>query len=351
MQGKRYFKALEVWKEEPQKFTGKPKIPGYAENRNLVKYNNQAYSRRELKKRKLVNPSITNIWVSAHPAITVDNLCEIRLVPLVGCYVIEIVYEVEETRITQQSEIVAAIDLGLDNLATVAFNVPQLQPFIINGKPLKAVNQWWNKQKACLQSLLPEGQHSSKRIEAITRKRNCYVEHYLHNASKTLVTELLRLGVSKVAIGKNQDWKRNVNLGRVNNQKFVQIPYNKFIDLLTYKMKAVGIEVVVSEESYTSKASFLDWDSIPTYDPEATEQPKFSGKRVKRAWYKAADGTLIHADVNGAYNIGRKVVPTAFAHLKSIVQRDRGWPVVQPRRITPVSRTELRSVLTLLKTA
>lgn len=346
-----YFKALEDWKQEPEKFTGKPKIPGYAENRNLVKYNNQAYSKKELKKGKRVHPSMSNIWVPAHPPITVDNLCEVRLVPKVGCYVIEIVYEVETAEIIQQNERVAAIDLGLDNLATVVFNVTQLQPFIINGKPLKAANQWRNKQKAWLQGLLPEGQHSSKRIEAITRKRNCYVDHYLHNASRTMVTELLKRGVSKVVIGKNADWKRNVNLGRVNNQQFVQIPYNKFIDLLTYKLNVAGIEVAVEEESYTSKASFLDWDSIPTYDPEVTEKPKFSGKRVKRSWYKASARTLIHADVNGAYNIGRKVIPTAFAHLQQIVARDSGCLVVHPRRITPVPRTKLRSVLTLLKTA
>ncbi|MGG6294994.1 RNA-guided endonuclease InsQ/TnpB family protein [Leptolyngbya sp. AN02str] len=227
---------------------------------------------------------------------------------------VEIVYEVDEPVVVRSpSTIVAAIDLGLDNLATVVFNDLGIQPFIINGKPLKSVNQQWNKEKSRLQSLLPEGQHTSHRIEAITRKRNCYIDHYLHNATKRIVEECVEVGVAKVVIGKNPDWKREANLGRVNNQKFVQIPYNKFVDQLTYKLEAVGIQVVVDEESYTSKASFLDWDIIPTYTSGVKGNYKFSGKRIARSWYKTADGTLIHADQNAAYNIGRKVVPTAFA--------------------------------------
>ena len=144
-------------------------------------------------------------------------------------------------------------------------------------------------------------------------------------------------------IGKNPDWKREANLGRVNKQKFVQIPYNKFVDQLTYKLEAMGIQVVVDEESYTSKASFLDWDMIPTYTPGVKGNYKFSGKRIARSWYKAADGTLIHADQNAAYNIGRKVVPTAFAHLQQIVAKDRGCLVVHPRRITPIKSSSARS--------
>lgn len=346
-----YFKALLAYREEPEKFTGQPQIPGYkdTDGRNLVKYNNQAYSKKLLKIKQVVNPSRTGIMIPVQ-GITPDNLIEVRLVPKYGYYVVEIVYEVPETsEFSVRSEIVGAIDLGVDNLATIVFNQPRLQPFIINGKPLKSVNQWWNKHKAWLHSLLPEGQHTSKRIEALTRKRNSYVENYLHNATKRLVEEFLKIGVTKVVIGKNSDWKRGSNLGKKNNQKFVQIPYNKLIDQLTYKLEAVGISVVVSEESYTSKASFLDWDNIPTYDSESKEKPSFSGKRIKRAWYKAADGTLINADVNGAFNIGRKVVPTAFAHLKQIVQRDRGCLVVQPRRITPVFRSLLRSAPELLQ--
>lgn len=336
-----YFKTLKQYQENPAQFTGKPQIPGYkdTEGRNLVKYNKQAYYRKLLNQEGIVRPSMTEIMIPVK-ALDAKTLDEIRLVPKYGYYVIEIVYEVPDVETASNDEVVAAMDLGVDNLATVVFNHPQLAPFIINGKPLKSANQWWNKRKSWLQSLLSEGQHTSKQIEAITIKRNCYVDNYLHHASKVIVEQCLQAGVTKVVIGKNAHWKREVNLGRVNNQKFVQIPYNKFIDLLQYKLSAEAIEVVVAEESYTSKSSFLDWDNIPTYDPQTIDKPSFSGKRIKRAWYKSQSGTLIHADVNAAYNIGRKVVPTAFSSLKEIVARDRGCLVVQPRRITPVSRVK-----------
>jgi len=348
-----YFKALAAYRENPAAFTGMPQIPGYLEQdgRNLVKYNTQAYYRKELDKHSVICPSKTSLRIPVK-GINRDNLVETRIVPKYGFYVVEIVYEVDEPIFVESpSAIVAAIDLGLDNLATVVFNDPEIQPFIINGNPLKSVNQQWNKEKSWLQSLLPENQHTSHRIEAITRKRNCYVDHYLHNATKRVVEECVKVGVSKVVIGKNPDWKREANLGRVNNQKFVQIPYNKFVDQLTYKLEAVGIQVVVDEESYTSKASFLDWDIIPTYTPSVKGTYKFSGKRIARSWYKAADGTLIHADQNAAYNIGRKVVPTAFAHLQQIVARDRGCLVVHPRRITPIKPSSARSKVGVAQTS
>lgn len=113
-------------------------------------------------------------------------------------------------------------------------------------------------------------------------------------------------------MGKNPLWKQQVELGRKNNQTFVQIPHARFIDILTYKAKRVGIDVVFVEESYTSKASFLDLDTLPTYDPERTEKPRFSGKREKRGLYRASDGRRIHADINGSYNILRKAFPNSF---------------------------------------
>lgn len=357
-----YFASLKQWKLMPEKFTGRPSIPDYVEFRNLLKYNAQAYSRQALKQQRVLCPSMTQIEIPAPPVMTADNLCEIRLVPQVGCYVVEVVYEVEIPDLQSVPNPIlpqrlAAIDLGLDNLMTVVFNDPTVRPFIINGKPLKSVNQWWNKQKAHLQSLLPVGQKTSHRIEAITRKRNCYVDHYLHCAAKTLVEQCQALGVSKVIIGKNPDWKREVNLGRINNQKFTAIPYNKLIDLCRYKLAAAGIELVVEEESFTSKASFLDWDSIPTYTPKGSNKHRFSGKRISRSWYKSQNGLCWGADINAGFNIGRKVVPNAFAHFEALVARDRGCPsfeeffrvVVHPRRITPVCRANSRSAQALLK--
>ncbi len=227
----------------------------------------------------------------------------------------------------------AAIDIGLDNLATITFNDPAIQPIAVNGKPLKAVNQWMNKKVARLRSQLGFG--TSRRVQNIFRNRNNFVHTYLHACSRLIVNQLLALGVTQIAIGKNEQWKSKINIGRRNNQSFVQIPHTKFIAMLTSKLEAVGIKVIVGEESYTSKASFLDWDNIPTYTPGSNNPQKFSGQRLRTKEYRAKDGTKIHADVNGSFNIGRKVIPNSFDSLKLIVERNRGCVVAHPRRISP----------------
>jgi putative transposase len=139
--------------------------------------------------------------------------------------------------------------------------------------------------------------------------------HYLHTASRRIIELLVAQGVGTLVLGKNPFWKTRVELGKKNNQEFVQIPHAKFLELLTYKAQAVGIRVMVTEESYTSQASFLDLDVLPSYDPsqgaEQEEQLHFSGRRDGR-WYRVKGRAPIHSDVNGSYNIGRKVVPTAF---------------------------------------
>ncbi|MEC4816210.1 MAG: zinc ribbon domain-containing protein [Scytonema sp. PMC 1069.18] len=156
-----------------------------------------------------------------------------------------------------------------------------------------------------------------------------------------IVDELVKTGVTLVAIGKNEQWKTSINIGKRNNQAFTQIPHARFIEMLTYKLEKVGITVKVGEESFTSKASLIDWDIIPTFDRNNKVKHKFSGKRVQRAWYISKDGFRIHADVNGAFNIGRKVIPNSFSCLQEIVERDRGCLVVHPRRITPLFYREV----------
>src|SRR5262249_7615882 len=144
-------------------------------------------------------------------------------------------------------------------------------------------------------------------------------------ASRRLIDLLVAEGIGLLCIGKNPLWKQEMNLGKRTNQSFVSIPHARFIEMLTYKAELVGIRVMITEESYTSKASFLDADLLPVFDP-AQPTPTFSGKRVKRGLYRAADGTPLNADVNGAYNIIRKVAPEAFA------QGSRGC-VVHPVRL------------------
>ncbi|MCL6752818.1 transposase [Nostoc sp. CCCryo 231-06] len=332
-----YYAALKAYKVEPSKFTGKPKPPSYVDEKNLVKFNNQAVGKKEFNKGWVV-PSMSPIKIPAKPGLEFEDLCEVRIIPGAGCFVVEIVYEIKEHSeffCSLNPQLSAAIDIGLDNLATIVFNDPTIQPIAINGKPLKSANQFYNKQVAKFRAFLPNGKGKSRRIANIVRNRNHFVDSYLHQSTKMIVDEFLRLGVTHVSIGKNEQWKTHLDLGKRTNQNFTQIPHAKFIKMLTYKLEKVGITVKLSEESYTSRASALDWDIIPTYQPNNKIKHVFSGRRVKRAWYVSKDGLKIHADVNGAFNIGRKSNPEGFDCLKSIL-RDRGCLVVHPRRITPL---------------
>ncbi len=154
----------------------------------------------------------------------------------------------------------------------------------------------------------------TKQMERITNKRNRRINHYLHAASKSIIDFLVEQGVGTVMVGKNPLWKQEAGMGKRNNQNFVQIPHARFIDMLTYKASLVGIQVRIQEESYTSQASFLDLDPLPTYKPDDEEEHIFSGKRIGRRnrLYRSKDGREICVDINGVYNILRKRKPDAF---------------------------------------
>jgi putative transposase len=335
-----YFKAMGAYKLDPTKFTGQPKQPNFIQNKNnLVKFNYQAVGKKEFASGYIV-PSMSPIKIPVKPGLKYSDLCEVRIIPKVGCFVIEIVYEVPEKGeffCSLNPNLAAAIDIGLDNLATIFFSDPTIQPIALNGKPLKSANQFYNKQLAHFQGFLPSKNPTSMRIKNIVRNRNNFVDSYLQQSTAMIVKQFVTLGVTEVAIGKNEQWKTNLNIGKRNNQSFTQIPHARFIEMLTYKLERVGIIVKVGEESYTSKASSIDWDTIPTFDPNNKVKHQFSGRRVKRATYVSKDGFKIHADVNGAFNIGRKVIPNLFSCLQGIIERDRGCLVVHPRRITPLS--------------
>jgi len=333
---KAYKLARACYQKDSKLFTGRPKIPGYVDKLNLVKFNNQAIGKKEFKKGFIV-PSMSPVRIPVKPGLKFEDICEVRIVPKIGCFVIEIVYNLPDIipiKDVLKNELVASIDMGLDALMTVTFNDPTIQPIIINGKVLKSINQFYNKQIAYYKSLLPCGVFTSKRIENIIRNRNNRVHTHIHQITRSLTNELIQLGVTQIAIGKNEQGKTNIKIGKRNNQNFVQIPHAKIIDQLTEKFNSVGINVTVGEESYTSKASFLDWDKIPTFNSNKRIQPKFSGKRVRTKLYIASDGTQIHADVNASFNIGRKVIPNKFDCLQSAFKRDRGTVVAVPRRIS-----------------
>ena len=320
-----FFAALTEWKENPSKFFGRPKLPKYKDKekgRSVVTYTTQAISRKWLKK-GWIHLSQTNIFVK----VIHTNLACVRLVPKCDHYVIEVVYHQEEKDYELDQSRIASIDLGLNNLCTITYNQPELNPVLINGKPLKSINHRFNKKKASLQSQLPKSEKTSHKIRNLTNKRNRRIDHYLHHCSRWLIDDLVSKNIGTLVIGQNKGWKNGINIGDQNNQNFVGIPHSRLLEQIKYKAQLVGIKVVLQEESFTSKASFEDGDSIPTYHPQETNQYKFSGKRIKRGLYRTGKGCLVNADVNGSLNILRKAFPKACEGIKV--------SVVKPFRVTP----------------
>ena len=219
-----------------------------------------------------------------------------------------------------------------DNLVALASNKPAFQAVVVNGRPVKSTNQFYNKRRAELQKKLGHT-GTTKRIEHITTKRTRRIDHYMHTASRKIIDLLVESGIGVLVIGKNDAWKQEINMGKRNNQQFVQIPHARFIQMLTYKAELVGITVLITEESYTSKASFLDCNPLPVRNPNDKTEHTFSGKRVKRGLYRASGKRYINADVNGAYNIVRKVAPDAFP-AEGVEDGRLTTYVVHPARIT-----------------
>lgn len=287
---KSFFNAIKAKKS-------KAKLPKYLDKvkgRFVVTYTNQAIGKKALQN-GYVELSKTNIKIKTQ----VKNIKQVRIVPQNNFIVVEVLYEVRPKPHDKSKEMYCGIDFGLNNLMTCSFQNDS--PLIINGKPLKSINWHYNKEKSRLQSLLDGRKKTSKRIQNITLKRNNRINDYLHKTTKIFVNYLVSKEINNVVIGYNKEWKQGINIGRVNNQNFVGIPYYKLLNMLTYKCEMEGISVIVTEESYTSKCSFLD-------DEDIRKHEEYYGKRIKRALYKASDGRLINADVNGALNILKKVI-------------------------------------------
>ena len=320
---KSFFAANKAYKTSPSRFTGRPQIPKYKDKtkgRSIVTYTIQAISKVALKL-GIIKLSKANIRLKTKQV----NIQQTRIIPKNGYYLIEVVYVKKEKEVVTNNGKYAAIDIGMNNLAAVAFNFKE-QPIIINGKPLKSINQYYNKKKAKLQSYIGE-KGTSNRILKLSYKRNNKVKNYLHNASRILVNQLVSIGVSKVIIGKNDNWKQEINIGKVSNENFVKIPHAVFISQLKYKLELEGIKVIIREESYTSKCSFFDKEAIQKHQ-------KYLGRRIKRSWFKTSTGFMVHADYHGALNIGKKL-PIAIGIPKAFIPEEIEAFVVPPVRITP----------------
>ena len=270
------------------------------------------------------------IWISIPPHIRDKKIHQIHIVPKHNGKFFEVRYmldDVEHEKVELDKTKAIAIDLGVNNLATCVTNTGE--SFIVDGRKLKSINQWYNKQLARLSSIKDKqgtkGYTDSQYL--ITRKRNNRVQDYVYCAAKKIVSYCVENKIGNVVVGYNDGFQDNPNLGRVNNQNFVMIPFGKFKSRLEYLCKQSGINYVEQEESYTSKASFFDNDEMPTWNPRNPTKATFSGKRVKRGLYQTKSGKFVNADVNAALNILKKSNLTDLSVLQA-----RGY-VNEPLRI------------------
>lgn len=247
------------------------------------------------------------------------KLKEVRILPKYNArwFEVEFVIEQEPQPVKTEPDNAMAIDLGLDNLATCVSTTGA--SFIVDGKRLKSINQWYNKINSKLQS-----QKDKQGIKQFTRRqaklyqcRNDKVRDYLNKAARLIINNCIKEKVSTLIVGVNPGWKQNINIGGRNNQNFVQIPHWQLRAKLAALCERYGLKYIEQEESYTSKASALDGDDLPTYNPDNPQTYNFSGSRIKRGLYRSANGNLINADCNGACNIGRKSKHNGFAGVSS----------------------------------
>lgn len=250
-----------------------------------------------------------SIRIKIPPYLHDKKIRQIHIIPKHNGKYFEAVYmfdDAEQETPILDSEKALSIDLGVSNLATCVTNAGE--SFIIDGKKLKSINQWYNKELARLSSIKDKQKIKSytNRQYAITNKRNNRVSNYMYNAAKLIIDYCIKHKIGNIVVGYNDGFQDRSNLGRVNNQNFVQIPLGKLKSRLEYLSKLNGLNFVLQEESYTSRASFFDKDDIPSWNPQNPVSAEFSGTRIHRGLYKTKSGTLVNADINAALNILRK---------------------------------------------
>ena len=242
----------------------------------------------------------------------VDNLKQVRVIPKGSYYQIEVIYEVKELPMKEDNNKYFSVDLGVTNLAAITNNFNGEQ-WLISGKPIKSINQYYNKLVSTYKSkaMLYNSKHITNRILRLTNKRNDRINTYLHKASKLLIDLAVSYDVSKIVIGYNKNWKTEVDIGKRNNQNFVGIPFLTFVNYIIYKAKLNGIDVILTEESYTSGTSFLD-SELPIKDNYN------KSRRVHRGLFKTKDGKTLNSDINGSYQILKKVIGNYYVEPVSL---------------------------------
>ena len=316
-----YWAAVKEYNKNPNKFNKPPKLPNYNKGMNIVTFDNQALLTNKLpaKHIRLVRTDMI-LDLSRYNG----EIREVQIIPKKNHFIIKAIFKQTIKQEDLSYDIVASIDIGVNNLAAITTNQVHIRHILINGRPLKSINQFYNKTKAKHQSNLPKKQKSSNRIRLLSDKRNNKIQDYIHKASRYIVNWLIENKIGTLVVGKNKEWKQEVNIGAKNNQSFTMIPHARFIDLIIYKFESVGGIVKLVNEAYTSKCSALDLEPI-------CKQTEYKGNRIKRGLFKSSKGVIINADINGSLNILRKAVGNDF--ISNSIESQQ-WAKQSPSKIT-----------------
>lgn len=309
---KSFFAAIRAYSKNPAAFTGRPQMPKYCRStyKTVTLTNQDCVVQGRFLKLPLTR---TRLNIEKLGGAT-GKLKSVRIVPNHGYFTVELIMEEADPTASIWNTRRMGIDLGVDNLATLVTNTGKA-PVLIKGGHVKAINQWYNKQKAHLMGVLRQGKNSkqgpftSKKLAQLHARRHRTIRDIFHKASRHIVQIAQQDQISTLVIGYNDHWKQEASMGTRNNQSFCHIPHAQLVNLITYKANRMGIRVILQEESYTSQASLMDLDPIPVFDPNQRGTHTFSGKRIKRGLYSSRRGVQINADVNGAGNILRKTFP------------------------------------------
>ena len=314
-----FFAALKSYKRDPGKFTGRPKMPGYKHKKGACAFivtNQDCVIRKNKKHRYTAKLPFTKQVVRLGREVH-GKFVQLNVTPRNGTYKLSFVFDdgTNAPATADTAERIAAIDLGVDNLMAVTNNVGA-ECLLFKGGAAKSANHYFNQMSARIQSEQTSGSIDkfvpTKRYYRILQKRNNRINDCMLKDCKRLITWCVEKRIDTIVIGENKFWKQECSMGGTSNQNFVQIPFERLKRIITYSAERLGISIIYQEESYTSKASFLDRDKIPVYSRDSEEHHKFSGAREKRGLYRSADGTKINADLNGSANILRKAIPDAF---------------------------------------
>ena len=307
---KSFFTAVKDWSKHKEKYLGRPKLPKYKpkDGNHILILTNQNV---KLKDGLLYFPKSFRGFTIKPRVTELENFVsfqQVRFLPGFKSFTVELVYnmEVPDAALEDNGRYLG-IDIGLDNLAAIVNNAG-LKPVIINGKGLKSINQYYNRNLSHYRKIAKRMNRKdyTSRMDAFTRKRNHKIEDYLHKASSYLIRYAVFNRFHTIVVGNNKEWKQKSSMGRIVNQSFVGIPHMRFIEMIQYKAQTAGLNVILTEESYTSGTSFLDGE-----EPVKANYNK--SRRVKRGLFVSNRGIKINADVNGAYQIMKKVFPKAFA--------------------------------------